>query len=84
MDKPIKQIRAGAISASVWLNSKDVDGTRVEFKTATFSRSWRDKDSGEWRHERINLRKTDVPKCLVVLNELQKELWLSVEKEDEK
>ena len=76
MDKPIKKYRAGSVEGAIWLNARDIDGTRVEFKTATLSRSWRDKDSGEWKSERINLRKTDIQKMLVALNEVQKNLLL--------
>lgn len=81
MDKPIKKYRSGSVEGAIWLNAKDIDGTRVEFKTATLSRSWRDKDSGDWRSERINLRKTDIQKMLVVLQAVQNNLFLE---EDQK
>ena len=82
MDKPIKKFRAGSVEAAIWLNSRDVDGTRVEFKTVTLRRSWRDRDSGDWRDERINLRRSDLPKFLVVLSEVQKALFLEGEDKD--
>jgi len=81
MDRPIKRFRAGNIDAAVWLNARDVDGTRVEFKTVTLKRSWRDKDSGDWRDERINLRRSDIQKIMLVLSEVQKDLFLNQEGE---
>ena len=83
MDKPIKKFRSGAIEAAVWLNAKDIDGTRVEFKTASLRRSWKDKKNNEWHDETIHIRKTDLPKLLVVLNELQRDFYLDREKNNE-
>jgi hypothetical protein len=79
MDRPLKKYRSGAVEAAVWLNAKDIDGTRVEFKTVTLKRSWRDKESGDWKDERINIRRTDIPKFLVILSEVQKDLFLDME-----
>ncbi|MAF36450.1 hypothetical protein CL622_05030 [archaeon] len=79
MDKPIKKYRAGSIDAAIWLNSSDIDGTRVEYKSVTLRRSWRDKKTGVWRDEHINLRKTDIQKVLVVMQEVQKNVLLSSE-----
>ena len=78
---PIKKFRAGLVEGVVWLN-KRVDGdTEIEFKSATIRKSWKDKDN-RWREEKINLRKQDISKLIVVLNKLQEELLLS-EQEDE-
>ena len=79
MDRPIKKFRVGAIEAAIWLNAKDIDGTRVEFKTVTLKRSWRDKESGDWRDERINMRRSDIQKMLLVLSEAQKNFFLDQE-----
>ena len=49
----------------------------IEFKTVTLRRSWKDKEQNIWRDEKLNLRKADIPKILVILNKMQEELFLS-------
>lgn len=75
---PIKKYRAGSIEGVIWANKlKKDDGSEVEFKTATIRRSWKDKDQDVWREEKINIRRTDIPKLLVVLQQLQTDLFLA-------
>ena len=75
---PLKKYRAGSIEGVVWENKrKRDDGSEIEFKTVTLRRSWKDKDQDLWREEKINLRKTDLAKIAVILQQLQQDLYLS-------
>ncbi|MEK6903360.1 MAG: hypothetical protein AABW64_01800 [Nanoarchaeota archaeon] len=75
---PIKKYRAGAIEGVIWLNKKRRDdGSEIEFKTATLRRSWKDREQNIWREEKINLRRTDLPKIAVIVHQLQTEMYLS-------
>jgi len=79
---PIKSFRCGNIQGAVWLNTREINGQKVSFKTATLRRSWK-QEGDVWRDEVLNLRKNDIAKGLVVLNKLMEELLLSDEKESE-
>ena len=73
---PVAKYRAGVIEGVVWSNKSDKgDGMEIEFKTATIRRSWKDNE-GTWRDEKINLRKGDIPKAILVLQKLQEEIFL--------
>ena len=65
---PEKKFRAGAISATVWRNVvKTPEGQDREVKSVTFQRSYKDKDTNEWKQSN-SLRAMDLPKAVVVLN----------------
>ena len=77
-NRPIKKFRSGAIDGAVWSNVKKMEnGDEVEFKTATLRRSWMDKEKEIWRDEKINLRKGDVQRSILILQKLQEELLLT-------
>lgn len=76
-NKPIKKYKSGSIQGAVWLNERTIDGNVVGFKTATLRRSWKDKETNQWREETINLRKGDLPKMMVILNKMQEDILLS-------
>ena len=81
---PIKKYRAGALDVAVWNNVKKTrDGEEISFKTISLRRSWRDKEQDIWRDEKINLRKGDIAKAIVLLQKAQEELFLSDESHDE-
>jgi hypothetical protein len=64
-NKPEKKFRAGAVSATVWLNKgKDKDGKEVEFRTVSVSRTYKDKND-EWQNT-STMRVNDLPKLGVV------------------
>lgn len=73
---PIKKWRSGNISGAIWNNEKDINEAKVSFKTASIRRSWK-KEGDVWRDEVLNFRRSDVPKLMSILNEIQKELFLS-------
>lgn len=63
---PEKKFRAGAISATVWLNKgKSAKGLDTEFKTVSLERSYMSKE-GKWQST-ATLRTADLPKAAVVL-----------------
>ena len=75
MNKPIKQYKSGAISSSIWANERDIDGNKVEFKTVSLRKSWKD-DKNVWRDSTINLRKSDIAKAILVLQKAHEDLLL--------
>lgn len=78
--RPVKQYRVGNLSGAVWKNEKDLDENGVvSFLTASLRRSWKDKKTGDWRDERINLRKADLAKAIVILNKMQEDMMLTNE-----
>lgn len=63
---PEKKFRAGAISATVWLNKgQRQSGEESEYRTISFERSYTDKE-GKWQSTN-SLRQNDLPKAQVVL-----------------
>lgn len=75
---PIRKFRSGAIEGVIWANKrKREDGSEIEFKTVTLRRSWKDKEQDVWRDEKINLRRSDIPKAMIILQKLQEDLFLN-------
>ena len=63
---PEKKFRAGALSATVWLNrGQKATGEATEYKTISIERSYTDKE-GKWQSTN-SLRINDLPKAQVVL-----------------
>lgn len=63
---PEKKFRAGAVSATVWLNKgHQANGELTEFRTISIERSYTDR-SGNWQSTN-SLRVNDLPKANVVL-----------------
>ena len=72
---PEKRFRAGAISATVWLNNgQSKDGKLAQFRTISIERAYKDK-SGEWKYTN-SFRVGDLPKASLVLDEAFKHLVL--------
>ena len=82
MNKPIKQYKSGSISSSIWANEREVNGNKVEFKTVSLRKSWKD-DKNVWRDATINLRRNDIAKAMIVLQKAQEDLLLESGDEDE-
>lgn len=74
-NKPINKWKSGNISGAIWANEREVNGAKVSFKTASLRRSWK-KEGDVWRDETIKFRRSDIPKFMSILNEMQKELFL--------
>ena len=74
---PEKEFRAGAISATVWKNTiVKKDGSTAEVRSVTFRRSYKDKETDEWK-ETNSMRAMDLPKATVVLNKAYEYIVLS-------
>jgi hypothetical protein len=67
-NRPVKKVRAGAISASVFKNTGNGKNGAVEFNTVVLQRSYKDKD-GKWQNTG-SLRINDLPKAALVLNKV--------------
>jgi hypothetical protein len=82
-NRPIKKFKSGNIEAAIWNNEKEFNGSLVEFKTISLSRSYKKKDEEIWRSDQINLRRNDIQKAILVLQKAQEELLLNQEQEQE-
>ena len=75
-NQPEKKFRVGAISATIWNNSGvNQKGEVNEYKTISFERSYKDKE-GEWKKTN-QLRLTDIPKAVLVLNKAYEHISLT-------
>ncbi len=73
---PEKKFRAGAISATVWLNhGHKPNGEESEYKTISIERSYTDKE-GKWQSTN-SMRVNDLPKAMVVLQKAYEQLILN-------
>ena len=81
--RPVKKWKAGAIEAAIFENEKEVNGNLVGFKTVSFSRSYKKKGEEIWRNEVIHMRRTDLPKAILVLEKAQEDLLLNPDKAEE-
>jgi hypothetical protein len=80
---PIKKWRVGNIEMAIWDNEKKVNGTTINFKTSTLSRSYKKKDEDIWRNEVINnIRRQDIQKLMAVLMKAQDYLFFEVRDRD--
>jgi len=75
---PEKKFRAGAISATIWSNKTEKDGKESEYKTISFDRSYKLKDSNEWKNTK-SMRASDIPKAILVLGKAYEYLHLNPE-----
>ena len=71
---PEKKFRAGALSATVWLNKAQKDGVETEYRTISIDRNYLDK-TGNWQSTN-SLRVNDLPKANVVLQKAYEYLVL--------
>ena len=78
---PIEKFRSGAIETAIWENSKEIEGNEVGFKTVSLRRSW--KQDGVWRDSKINLRRNDLQKAILVLQKAQESLLLEEKQDDQ-
>lgn len=77
---PETKFRSGAIAATVWSNEAVRDGKKVEYKTVSFERSYKDKND-QWQSTN-SLRTQDLPKAILVLSKAYEHLALNAEEED--
>lgn len=73
---PERKIRAGAVSATVWLNkSQKENGEESEYRTVSLERNYKDK-GGEWKSSN-SMRVGDVPKAIAALQKAYEHLVLN-------
>src|SRR3989338_1430568 len=73
---PEKKFRAGAVSATVWLNKGQlVNGEESEYRTISIERNYKDKE-GQWQSTNY-MRVGDLPKAAVVLQKAYESLILN-------
>lgn len=73
MNKPEKRIRCGAISASIWVDRKTVEGRDVEYHSISITKSYKDGD--QWKHTN-SFNTEDLPKVALVATEAYKHIRL--------
>ena len=77
---PETKFRSGAIAATIWSNEAVRDGKKVEYKTVSFERSYKDKND-QWQSTN-SLRTADIPKAILVLTKAYEHLALNADDED--
>jgi hypothetical protein len=75
--KPIRKYKAGTLEVAVWRNEGTSENEEFSFNTFSFNRSFKDKN-GEWKTTTI-LRREDLPKLRILLDEAYKEEVLKSE-----
>ena len=81
MSKPEKRFKCGPISASIWAESKTVEGEMVKFYSININRIYKknnddnDNDDGEWKYTNT-YQAEDLPKVALVANEAYKYIRL--------
>ena len=73
MSKPIKRLSCGAITASIWSDTKIVGKDMVEIHSIKIDKAYKNGD--EWKHT-PSLSVEDLPKVVIVANEAYKYLRL--------
>ena len=75
VNKPEQKFRAGAISATIWVNqAKNKDKEIVEYRTISVERNYQDKE-GKWNSTN-SFRLNDLPKVSLVVNKAYEYLLL--------
>ena len=78
-NQPVKKFRAGAVSATIWENKQQKDGTEFVVSSIAIERSYTDK-SGAWQSTN-SLRTADLPKAALVLTKAYEYLVLGEKNE---
>ncbi len=79
MPLPLKRLKSANFEACIWENEKDFgDRGIVAFKSVSLRKTWRD-NSNTLREQKLNLRKQDVERVMVLLRKVQEHLHLEEE-----
>jgi len=65
--RPEKTFRAGACSASVFVNERKTDNGTVNLPSVAFSCRYKDEASGDWK-DASSMSPNEVARALIVLN----------------
>ncbi len=80
MNKPEKKFNCGSISASIWANTKVVNGETVKLYSVTINKAY--KEGEDWKYTgSFNIE--DLPKVALVANEAYKYIRLKSTDSDE-
>ena len=80
MQKPEKKFNCGPISASIWANTKTVNGETVKLYSVTINKAY--KEDEDWKHtDSFNIE--DLPKVALVANEAYRYIELKSTDSDE-
>jgi hypothetical protein len=74
MNGPEKSFRSGTVVASVWNNEIEKEGEVKSFKSVSFEKRYKDKNE-EWQTA-ASLNVSDIPKAILVLEEVYRNLNL--------
>ena len=77
-NKPKKTYRAGACSASVFLNERKTAEGTVRLPSVAFACRYRDEESGEWK-DASSMSPNEVARSLVVLQQALQYCWVELE-----
>lgn len=77
---PETKFRSGAIAATIWSNETIKDGKKVEYKSVSFERSYKDKND-QWQSTN-SLRTADIPKAILVLTKAYEHLALNADDDE--
>ena len=73
MNKPEKKFSCGSISASIWANTKVVNGETIKLYSVTINKAY--KECEDWKYtDSFNIE--DLPKVALVANEAYKYIRL--------
>jgi hypothetical protein len=72
-NKPVKVFAFGALKAAVWTDSRVVNNSIVEMHSVRIDRTYKDKDSNEWKHTNVFFAE-DLLKLAALASEVYK--WL--------
>ena len=79
--QPVKEFRAGAISAAVWRNEIERNGRTITQHSVQLQKRYRDPESGEWR-DSSSLFPNDLPKAQLLLAKAFEYICLKQGEED--
>lgn len=71
---PEKKFSAGGVTATIWANTRQVDGVNKVFRTVSLEKNFKDKD-GNWSKSG-SLNFNEVPRAVLVLNKAYEYLAL--------
>mgnify|MGYP001459247958 CR=1 FL=1 len=76
MPQPWRTVKSSNFEASIWENERDFgEGGIVAYKSVSIRKTWRD-NNNTFREQKINLRKQDVERMIVLLRKVQEHLLL--------
>ena len=74
MNRPEKKFRCGPITATIWADTKTVNGEMVKFYSIKIDKAYKNGD--EWKHTN-SFAAEDLPKVALVANEAYKHIRLT-------